>query len=342
MWAVGSNSEGQLGVGDTSDRASLARCVTVEGGVFPPAGWQVVRVACTATCTAVLCRAATQSAVWLSGRAWDQPTTAFRRMDEVDGVVDVAATWDCLYVVMRDQVWAFGTSNTYGQWGAGRDAPPGVWHRVQLPEGVSVRAIAGGVRHCLVEVDEQGEHVLYGWGQARHGQLRHVPSTPPHVWYTPVVLHTWPATHTCSLALGMHHTVIGVHAQGQTTLIAYGSNRHGQLDLPPEVRQGRWIPTCNWHTTLLWGGDVIEAHGAQHHGQTLGQGLSCRGAVQLSSGSEHSALLRDGTVYAWGWNEHGNVGGAPREEPGVPPRVLADGAQGVWTGYGTTWVMLRA
>ena len=103
MWAVGSNSEGQLGVGHTRDQVSLARCVTEAGAAFPPAGWQVVRVACAATCTAVLCRAATQTAVWLSGRpTWDAPpTTAFRRMEEADGVVDVAATWDCLYVVVR-------------------------------------------------------------------------------------------------------------------------------------------------------------------------------------------------------------------------------------------------
>ena len=344
MWAVGSNSEGQLGVGHTRDRALLTRCVTEAGAAFPPAGWQVVRVACMATCTAVLCRDATQTAVWLSGRPpWEAPvTTAFRRMEEAKGVVDVAATWDCLYVVVRDEVWALGASNAYGQWGAGRDAPPGAWHRVQLPQGVCVRAIVGGVRHCAVAVDEGGRHVVYGWGQARHGELRHVPPTPPLVWYTPVVVHAWPAPHTSSLALGMHHTVIGVYARGETELVAYGSNRRGQLDVPRGGRAGRWIPACNWHTTLLWGDDVIEVYGARQHGQGVGPGVPCRGAVQLSSGSEHSAMLRDGCVYGWGWNEHGNVGGGGAAAAVGAPSVLARDAEGVWTGYGTTWVKLRA
>ena len=191
-------------------------------------------------------------------------------------------------------------------------------------------------------VDEGGRHVVYGWGQARHGELRHVPPTPPYVWYTPVVVHAWPAPHTSSLALGMHHTVIGVYARGETELVAYGSNRRGQLDVPRGGRAGRWIPTCNWHTTLLWGDDVMEVYGAREHGQGLGPGVPCGGAVQLSSGSEHSAMLRDGCVYGWGWNEHGNVGGGGAAAAVGAPSVLARDAEGVWTGYGTTWVKLRA
>lgn len=349
LFATGSNSDGQLGIGCAKDVAKWMPCVKEGHEAFPPVGMRVLRIVSTSTCAAAMCEVGDVRTVWVSGRAWDMSTTHFREVSlpqAANVVVDLAACWDCVYVVCRgevDEVWALGASNVYGQWGAGPDArSSGTWHQVRLTDAVAsprVLSIAGGVRHCIAAVAcESGtQHAIIGWGHARHGQLGDVPGHVK-VRYIPKVIHAWPqGERTFSLAPGMHHTVIGVHEQGMTRFMAYGSNKHGQLEALEPV-QGYVTPTSNWNTVLLCG-DRVSAHGANHHGQALGDGLATRGG-HISSGSEHNVLLSDGEAIGWGWNEHGNLACLEAESV-APRRMNMHFACRVWTGYGTTWTVMR-
>lgn len=380
LYACGSNSEGQLGIGHTDDSRTWTPC-TYGTQAFPPRGWTVVEIASSASATLALCQRDNESQLWTCGHAWPtRDTSTFAWVDArqelgIQGpVVHVAAVWDCMYVIERvsegDRLWALGLSNAFGQWGTSeamastRNAEMPPWcHRVDvdacLPRAAAgpwrVHTIAGGVRHVLAVLTSTEAHYLVGWGHARHGQLGPIHA---RVVQTPKkLLSLWTAEPlgqpppTYALALGMAHSVVAAQHDNETRIWLWGSNRHGQLEIPG----GAWehegaarfatlphavVPACMWRTTLLHVDGRVRAHGAESHAQTSAHDWLCHGT--LRAGSEHALLLdTQGTVYGWGWNEHGNLAHA---EESVAPRVVWDGpaASCVWTGYGTSWVGVPA
>ncbi|WFD19208.1 hypothetical protein MCAP1_001431 [Malassezia caprae] len=322
LYACGSNSEGQLGIGHTQDVGAWTRCTDGERA-FPPHGWMVVEIASSATGTLALCERGGDRELWTCGRAWPgRDTSAFARVDTLElgitgRLVHVAAVWDCVYVVERvsegDQIWALGASNAFGQWGTGpspAQRAPAWRHRVDvrcMPDADAgpwrVHAIAGGVRHVLAVLTSAHAHWLVGWGHARHGQLGPLDARVVHA--PQALLCLWragahaPPTH--ALALGMAHSVVTVQQHGATRVYLWGSNKHGQLDMPgwawdecgstaqhATVPQ-TVVPACMWRTTLLHVEGRVQAHGADLHAQTRADGWTCHGT--LCAGSEHALLL---------------------------------------------------
>lgn len=120
------------------------------------------------------------------------------------------------------------------------------------------------------------------------------------------------------------------------SLFGFGSNHHSQLAQPS--------------TTLL------SAAATQPIELPLPPPGSTRQVRQLAAGSEHVLVLctvraaQDGEdterdeVWAWGWNEHGNLGTADFEDGTAPRRVWPTAGHegervvGVWAGNATSWI----
>ncbi|GHJ86040.1 hypothetical protein NliqN6_2442 [Naganishia liquefaciens] len=261
------------------------------------------------------------------------------------------------------------------------------WDAHDSRSRMRVQQIATGQRHivclCVISTDGHEEQTVYGWGAARHGQL----STSTHSETSNDTSHAgpsrepirraakYPTTHTtptqldirASLALassishiacGASHTVLCTSAGA---LITLGSNAKRQRDVPMSCT----AVACTWNGTVGWDEKGAWAVGSNTHGQLGRRQLSSVSATEndyisfddlatpvhiqsIVCGSEHTLLLtQQGTLYAWGWNEHGNLGVGSLEDQWTPRRVSVSGedggvprVRGVWAGCGTSWVLV--
>jgi len=153
--------------------------------------------------------------------------------------------------------------------------------------GRPVADLSCGELFCLALVAGDG---VYGWGWAEQGQLGSVAAarTGHHMVPTPTLL---PFSHHKSIArvaAGSFHALALRH---EGIVLSWGSNERGQLG---------------------WGGAAPMA-------RVAGQAEVPQMCTQIAAGGEHSlALDVDGAVWAWGTNEHGELGG----EGGVRGRPL--------------------
>lgn len=193
-------------------------------------------------------------------------------------------------------VYAWG-SGKYGQLGNGTfynvaDSPSGEPTPVLVEgalKGVEVRAIAAGANHSMA-IDWDGN--VYTWGYGLDGQLgdgifhKHSPygvATPIKLEFTPRI-RAIAAGRRHSLALDVNNNVY-----------AWGHGREGQLGT----------------STGLYTNKPI-----------LVKGIS--NVTEIAAGANHSlAIVGDErTVYAWGYNSHGQLGNNSFNNSAVPVQVL--------------------
>ncbi|ELU40297.1 RCC1 domain-containing protein [Rhizoctonia solani AG-1 IA] len=255
-----------------------------------------------------------------------------------------------------DVVVSFG-ANDFGD----RGGPSGVaddvtiidFRNVAIPGIVSarVRDIATGPHHVTTLLEDENKPIsaVVGWGAYRHGQLgtsaltlatpapnpkTKRPSRPSPVQMVdkPLIILTH-QDRPVRLAAGSQHTLI-LHESGKITKL--GSSRRGQLDIPEREFKGAYMG-CTWTASFVVSEDgQVEACGSSNHGQ-LGRGDNAPAEFapvplpdsveQLACGSEHILAIIGEEVWAWGWNEHGNLGVGHIEDARAPMRVWppADG-----------------
>lgn len=375
MQAIGSNAQGQLGVGHGEDCAAWETC-KVSTGAF---GGRVVSVASGSTCTAVWA-VGERHRVYVAGElgGWgasdvfvELPYDALCAAAGAESfeVRHLAAAWDCLYLVLEkketDVLLALGTSNAFGQLGVAR--PQGWVHRVEvcaaeplwasagMPDvrAFRVTALAAGVRHALAVL--QGSHtVLLGWGDARHGQLG-PPPEPVAVHgmrrriRAPAVLYTWPAPTAVRIAAGMQHSVLAT----DTELWMFGSARHGQTDagrcVPPGAAP-RPLPAPDGVEKVRVSAPAYPAcnwHTSLVLWPTLGHlgacGASQHDQIPPTPSVPRGARLRSGSEHSvllapptvLGWGWNEH-GNLGAGPESLPPRPLLDAAE-AWAGYGNTY-----
>ncbi|KAH7338789.1 regulator of chromosome condensation 1/beta-lactamase-inhibitor protein II [Rhizoctonia solani] len=276
-----------------------------------------------------------------------------------------------------DVVISFG-ANDFGDRGGPACAAGDVtiidFRSVSVPGIVSasVRNIATGPHHVVLLLEDRNEPVsaVLGWGASRHGQLGTGTSTlatstpkpkskrptrpgPVQMIDNPIVIDTY-KDRPVHLAAGSQHTLI-LHQSGKITKL--GSSRRGQLEIPDRIFKAPHIG-CTWTASFVASEDgQIEACGSSNHGQ-LGRGdnssaafapvLLPGGVGQLACGSEHVLAVIGKEVWAWGWNEHGNIGVGHIGDVPTPVRVWppVDGTiRGkvvrVWAGCGTSWILVE-
>jgi Tol biopolymer transport system component len=166
--------------------------------------------------------------------------------------------------------WTWG-SNISGQLGDGTSI--GRLTPVQVSGLTGVIAVAGGWQHT-VAVKNDGTVATWGWNW--RGQLGNGTTTDSAI---PVVVSA--LTDVVAIDAGLFHS-IALKSDG--TVWGWGNNQYGQLG--------------DGHYGVFFG---VQATPVQASGLT--------GVTTIAAGGTHSVALKsDGTVWAWGNNEHGQIG----------------------------------
>lgn len=308
LFAWGSGSLGQLGVGCHSDQLqpTFVRGFDDSTSLSFAAGANhvVLIVATSQESTALVWGDAQYAQLWDCERSTMSPVALtgpfFRALAKP--IRAVGAGW--LFSVVVDANNVLYTCGQYTP--ALKFASP----RALLVDRRVVR-VACGMNHALAIVDDDAVAVLYGWGDNKHGQIgvqagATLVSEPQRVDDN---------VRPRAIACGRRHSAV---VTVDRTLVAFGSNRHGQLGVEVSFPD-RVLPLddvrCMWDATALMGARSNDGSfgvyvvGKDVFGATLINRSSIVRWRALSCGSEHLAAVDiDGRLHMYGWNEHGQLG----------------------------------
>ena len=258
-----------------------------------------------------------------------------------------AGTYHSLAIHADGTLWATG-DNYYGELGTGTTTGTKAW--VQVGTASNWVQVAVGEGHSL---GLRADGTLWAWGNNRYGQLGNLTnSTTDTANPTPRQVA---GTYT-QVAAGAGHS-LGLQADG--SLWAWGGNYVGQLGTT--VFSGTTLPTPSptqvpgtyvqiaaggVHNLALRADGSLWTWGSNYYGQ-LGNATNTGSSTaanptptqvagtytQVAAGLGHSLALRtDGSLWAWGWNNSGqlgnltNVGGpTPTQVAGTYTRLAAGG-----------------
>src|SRR4030067_2868229 len=256
----------------------------------------------------------------------------------VDVVEVSGGTFHTIILRKDGTVWAWGGNNA-GQLGDGTTIDSPV--PVQVSGLANVVAIDGGISHSIAL---KNDGTVWTWGLNNFGQLgdgTQIDSTVP--------VQVSGLTGMVGIAGGRHHSIA---LKNDGTVWTWGRNKEGQLgngtsldyDLfPVSVRGIRHIVAVavgNFHSLSVSNDGTVWAWGKNNNGE-LGDGtiidrttpvhvsglLNVEAAI--AGGSLHTLALKgDGTVWAWGWMNAGQLGDGTSIDSPVPLQVngLANGA----------------
>ncbi|MCX5784055.1 MAG: hypothetical protein NTX59_00010 [Elusimicrobia bacterium] len=240
---------------------------------------------------------------------------------------------------------AIKTNGTLWVWGLNDAGQLGIGNAISTPTPTQVgtdgwwSSVSGGAYHSLA-VRTGGFLKSWGgnsYGQLGNGNIADQPNQP-----TPVGLgKSW-----VSVACGEFHT-LAVTQSG--TLWAWGANSTGQLGIDSLTDQSTikqvgadfdwWsVSGGDYHSLAIKTDGTLWAWGYNNHGQ-LGLGNTdivpsnehpvqvgaSTDWVSVSGGGSHTlAIKADGTLWAWGYNNHGQLGSGDTTQQTVPTKVGTD------------------
>jgi protein ATS1 len=248
------------------------------------------------------------------------------------------------------------------------------WH---VFDAETVSDLQAGPRHAMLVLQGESEASwrILGWGAARHGQLsmrsqssaaetdqqRLKPKQTVTLDMPSLVLSAVDTLvedrQAPIVALGFAHSVFFFQSSGKPIRLGGALSNEGLFLAPP----GPLVTAArsSWHHLVYLLSDTrIAIHGrpspltAGHSTRvcTLGTAEAAVNTHMLAAGSEHVvALTQDGSVWAWGWNEHGNLGDGTTND-GLEPKAVwppaidanrGDRALAIWAGCGTSWILVE-
>ena len=394
LWAWGSNTTGQLGLGDTANRSSPVQVSSTSDWVAVSAG---DRHSMALKTNGTLWGFGYNEGGQLGlGHTADSSTPQQEMTNATDWVAVSAGGDNTLARKADGTLWAWGT-NGNGELGLGAGAgtyihtPQQVgvdtdWHSVtagyyhtlavkadgslrtwgdnsdgglglglmarfleptQLVTGADWASVSAGTSHTLAL---KADGTLWAWGSNNSGQLG-LDDTDTRYTPTRVGSDTWLA-----VSAGYGDFSLGIQSDG--TLWAWGSNTVGRLGLGDSV--DRHLPTQigmnnGWvavsagtnhslairqveseHTLWAWGygasgqlglGDTISHTTPQQVGIETNWGAVSAGGWDFSLG-----IQIDGTLWAWGWNNSGQLGLGDYAQRTSPQQVIGKTWSQVSTG----------
>jgi alpha-tubulin suppressor-like RCC1 family protein len=319
VFAVGSNGNGRLGDGTTTERTYPVQVLASAGTPLT----NVVQVACGSTYTVFLLSNGSVFAVGLntSGQLGDGTLTPRSYPVQVktnattflSNVVQVACGASHTVFLQRNgDVFAVGLNGS-GQLGNGTNITT-----VTGTYPVQVLASAGTPLRNVVHVVCGSNHTVFllsngsvlAVGSNSNGQLGDGTTTPTVVGTYPVQVKTNETTfltNVVQVSAGSIHTVF---FKNDGTVLAVGSNTNGQLG-------------DGTTTQRLYPVQVLTS-----------AGTSLSNVVQVACGSNHTVFFKnDGTVFAVGLNTSGQLGDGTLTPRSYPVQVLASANNGLIGGY---------
>ena len=325
LYALGSNGNGQLGIGSYEDVSKPQQCIIqYDEGDSPGTP---VRISAGGNHTLLLFDSGRLFSTGSNqngqagisskpSRAVDSPDpnatfTEIKFPYNFGRIKYCSATWEASVIVTYDnEVYTWG-SGPNGELGTelNNSTEPVKLPRIP-PQDEIIIDLASGVRHTVV-VLSTGD--VYGWGNGRKGQL----GEPAEVIRAPRKISGVKCIRRATC--GMEFTYLaGDPGEGRHLIL--GSNKWGvRTKSPNYVRDWKNIGS-NWGgiVTLNSSGGLV-AWGRNDHGQLDSSGITSSDVLQqIAVGSEHTlALTLSGQLLARGWGEHGNCGAKVDENKNV-------------------------
>lgn len=279
----------------------------------------------------------------------DEYIIAPEKVQNLSDVVSVSAGVSHALALKKDRTVLAWGRNWYGQLGNNQgntenhkykdnDAP------AIIPGLRNIKQISAGYFHSLALAEDGTVWRWGGYGDSRF----HFPIV--YATNTPVQIET-PGKITAISAGGMHDVLLNedgtVWACGYNTLRQLGNNFvfNEVLDIPVRVRNlsgVKVISAGGGFTLALKDDGTVWAWGCNESGE-LGNGsfeaktemtLSdlknepvevsmLQDVVEIAAGGSHGmAITRDGSIWAWGSNDEGQLGVFPDSKRCVPQRIL--------------------
>ncbi|KAJ2742048.1 alpha tubulin suppressor [Coemansia sp. BCRC 34301] len=367
--ALGSNSGGQLATGDMEDAHYLSKTqFSPEVNIDTHATWRVhgggnhAYAWTDGGATLLACGSNSDGELAMGGGRG--PVLCWTSVAFPGCLVRQAACGWSHTLLLNDsgQVYATG-SGTFGQLGVG--GSQNKWTHVAIPADTSIVSIACGMRHSLA-LDKDG--LVYGWGANRSGQLGITATdqrSPNILAPTPISRGLLPIA---MIACGRSHSILV--AKDLRTVYVAGQDKYAQFG--PASSQGT-AGSAGWHSFQLpraaaklcsgwdFGAILLESAGSSNvvvwgradqgqlackvddgccHRRELGY-VNLPEASDIVCGSSHVvAMTEAGSVYMWGWNEHGNAGDPVLENVHTPLLVRhGHGAVSIGCGYGNSYII---
>lgn len=325
VWTWGNNANGQLGLGDTTQRKVPTKITSLTG---------ITQVAAGLNHSVAL--KSSDGSLWAwglnnLGQLGDGTTTQRKTPVAVltaagaalNGVAAVACGDSfCLAVKTTGTVWGWGY-NGFGQLGDGTTTNPTSKKAVQTLTLANVGTVAAGSNHSLA-VKSDGT-VVWSWGQNQIGQLGRTASGSPTL--TPTAI---PGLTGVSAVAASNNSSRALMTGG--TVQAWGDNANGQLGDGTTIAHSSPAPVTGMASVSALGAGLLHtlatrsddttiwAWGQGSSGQ-LGDGLATQsglpvqvtglttmGAAAAGHGTHSIAVTTDGVVWAWGANALGQVG----------------------------------
>jgi len=320
VWAWGSNFFGQLGDGTTEYSTAPVQTLNVSDVAAIEAGY------------AHTVALKNDGTVWawgsnFSGQLGNGNTSEINPVPvqtvNISDVTAIAASNDYTVALKSDgTVWAWG-SNEVGQ--LGDDTNEDKSTPVQAVNISDVIAIAAGEFHTAAL---KSDGTVWTWGVNAHGQLGDGTNKDKNKPVQAVNI-----SDVIAIATGAYHTVA---LKSDGSIWVWGLNIYGQLGdgtyinkttpvkVPYNISDVKAIEAGESYTLVLQNNGTIWAWGSNIAGQLgIGTGTGYSGnyplpvalsnsvdVAEISAGLYHAAFLdsNDGSVWAWGSNDSGQLG----------------------------------
>ncbi|XP_031549354.1 secretion-regulating guanine nucleotide exchange factor-like [Actinia tenebrosa] len=299
LYVCGWNNKGQLGLGDTVDRATLTHVLGIQAVRHVACGWNHTLVITDEGCLFVF---GSNAFGQLGLGACEGNISSPCQVSLGSKVTDVAAGLRHSLVLLDDSsVWSWG-DNKRGQLGIPRSKTK----TVGTPTKVAILSdkacqVAAGSHHSVV-LTENGQ--VFCWGSNQHGQCGKPVNTETkghhHNFYdTPqLVCGDLRNNKVKSILSGWSHVLA---TTDDNQIYSWGRADYGQLGLGDEIVNVGY----SWQPSRI---------------------PDLSGVKQLVCGAEHNiALLDSGEVLTWGWNEHSICGFKDEHNLHTPTTLSAVG-----------------
>ncbi|MDB3870679.1 hypothetical protein N9318_00005, partial [Euryarchaeota archaeon] len=330
----GSNNYGELGDGTTNTAFSPTQTSSLGTGrtalvnsIFYPHTGQSSQTACTAGTYQPLI--GQLSCINTSSGYYSIGTKSI--VDLSSGVQHSCSAYE------NSSLYCWGR-NDYGQLGDGTTTDSSTPVQVTLPIGRTAVSVSLGSTHSCAVLDDDS---IYCWGENGYSQLGDGTTTDSS---TPVQVNLPSGRTAVSVTTGSYHTCAilddaSLHCWGRNNFGQLGDGTTSSSSTPAQVSlpSGRTVISADagsQYTCAILDNALMYCWGYNGQGQLgIGSTSSSSTPVQVSLPSGHTvtsisvghaltcAILNDGSMYCWGYNNNGGVGDGTTTDRSSPVEV---------------------